>query len=41
MEMKSWFLGYLACKCVAIPHTETRELHEEWCLLGCYAVWLL
>jgi hypothetical protein len=20
---------------------QNEELHEEWCLLGCYAVWLL
>jgi hypothetical protein len=20
---------------------EVKQIHEEWCLLGCYAVWLL
>jgi hypothetical protein len=23
------------------PHTQTHKGYEEWCLLGCYAVWLL
>jgi hypothetical protein len=22
-------------------HVRTTKVYEEWCLLGCYAVWLL
>jgi hypothetical protein len=44
--------GWLDCVCTAVKavanlilqaerRQRNRENYEEWCLLGCYAVWLL
>jgi hypothetical protein len=39
------FVELLNYKIVVVMNTErvlvTGKGHEEWCLLGCYAVWLL